>query len=741
MSFIERLELTMEEKQIYKLLLGYGQLTAIELCNFGDLHYSKVQKALEGLAAKGAAGVSEGYIEKYYCRIPLDYLGEASEKISNEIREQLKESSTFLREKKTNFHTIVDSLRTQLTDSVYQKSSDIDAKFTQFNTDTQNNSKQQNEELSRKSNELKDNLASLQEAQKVSVISSINGSIEDIKSNMVEFQNNLSDTISDIKQSNLAQIQSAQTKVEQSSTQSIEKIQVESSTVKSKMEQLTESYVTEVDSIASLLETDIDKTKIDVREFNQAQTEKNLEFSSAVSRKAGETIDQLSDTVSLSLEDLNGKLGTILNSKITNFSTKLQEAIDSMSEHLHQVKEEAINELVENKNSAIYSTITGIKDKMAIKFTDFQNEEQTQRNNLISERDVFNQKLEAHYNETLTSYKQTVQNIREQAINRFRTFGENLTSELNEITTGIVEGINSYRASFKTLTDQIDETITQGLERNHTTVDEKWKHQVQNLDVLFSEHETKIVEQNQESINNLNNTITKLSADLNNFLQQSVDSMVSAASSIVETTKAGLQENRTLIAGSLGNEVDEAKNYVEESEQYLNTLSNSLMSTTQSISNDFKTLDATSKQVSALQIRTSTIIGIDAVMDHIARIIKATKNRTTIMAPKKEYIPIAAIKELSSTVQVTIVTSINEGDPWVADVLESQANVKIRALREGPDTPKFIGVERENEEVLIAATDEATGEVVGFMSQSTYFADAVSFLITGNAMSMSKPLS
>ncbi|MCK5305007.1 MAG: hypothetical protein KAJ72_07140, partial [Candidatus Heimdallarchaeota archaeon] len=99
MSFIERLELTQEEKQIYQLLLGCGQLTSFETAQFSSLHLSKVNVALDALIKKGAIGVSEGYINKYYVKIPLEYLAETSEKLSSEIKTNLTETTSFIQSK------------------------------------------------------------------------------------------------------------------------------------------------------------------------------------------------------------------------------------------------------------------------------------------------------------------------------------------------------------------------------------------------------------------------------------------------------------------------------------------------------------------------------------------------------------------------------------------------------------------------------------------------------------------
>ena len=104
------------------------------------------------------------------------------------------------------------------------------------------------------------------------------------------------------------------------------------------------------------------------------------------------------------------------------------------------------------------------------------------------------------------------------------------------------------------------------------------------------------------------------------------------------------------------------------------------------------------------------------------------------MVPKIEYIPTESIEQLPATAKVTIITSLDEemDRDWINTMTEVQANVEVRKLRDtgtGVEMPRFIGVERENEEVLIAAQDEATNEVVGILSRSTYFAKLVSYIV------------
>ena len=203
---------------------------------------------------------------------------------------------------------------------------------------------------------------------------------------------------------------------------------------------------------------------------------------------------------------------------------------------------------------------------------------------------------------------------------------------------------------------------------------------------------------------------------------------------MANASKANIEEGKQMLAGSLNSEVEDSVKFIGDNNSKMSDTANYLLGMTLKLKNDFRTLEATSKETTIPPVQTTSIIGLEAVKENIARIVKDTKRGVTILSPLKEYIPLDAIKLLPTTAKVTLVTKLDENadSDWISSVKESQANVEIRKFRDtgtGVELPRFIGVERENEEVLIAAQDEATGEVVGILSRSTYFAKLVSYIV------------
>ena len=150
MSFVERLQLTPEEKQIYQILLGFGQLTAFEIAQFSKLHYSKVSIALNSLKGKGAVGISEGYIQKYFVRIPLDYLGETSDRLNENIKGTLNQSTSFFESKKATLNELKTNLSTSIEQSITTKEAEIDQQHADSSSAIQASNQQQRESINQK---------------------------------------------------------------------------------------------------------------------------------------------------------------------------------------------------------------------------------------------------------------------------------------------------------------------------------------------------------------------------------------------------------------------------------------------------------------------------------------------------------------------------------------------------------------------------------------------------------------
>ena len=734
MSFIERLQLSPEEKQVYQLLLGGGQLTAFEITQFCKLHYSKAKTALDSLLNKGAVGVSEGYVEKYYVKIPLDYLGTTSDQLSEAAKNNLNQTTTFLQEKKGAFNELKENLSRNLSEEVSRKEAEIDQKLAQTTTSIQTLNQQQKDSIISKTEDFSSKLLADQDNHRRNVQTTLHSVFTDSLESLKNAETSIDSSISNIKTKNKENLTSFTTGIEENSKQSIETISATAQTVKPKFDEINQTYLSDVDSIISQIKENIDTTKMDVRTFNRSQSEKYVGYSTELTRETEQTIEGISDTVSSSLSELNNSLDMILNNKVEDLSLQIKETLSALNEKVSQIKVSLLEELIQQKNQTISSSISQIKESMNLKITDLENKEQTQRNNLVSERDMFIQKLDAKYTSAINEYNEKINEIKESAISRFSGFEGTLIGQINTTIDEIVNSIESQLNKFRELASQLNETLVQDLNAESSSLKEKWNEIIQRLNFLSQETETKLNEKYEETKSQLQSTISEVVSGLNNHLQETIDSTSNISREAIDSSKENLHEGKDIVSGKLSEEVDASVKFIEDSERKLTDTANYLISATMKLKNDFRTLEATSKETQIPPIQTTSIIGLEAVLEHLSRIVKDTKRGVTIMVPKKEYIPTDSVKQLPATAKVTIVTNIDEAidRDWINNMSESEANVEIRKLRDtgtGVEMPRFIGVERENEEVLIAAEDESTNEVVGILSRSTYFAKLVSYIV------------
>ncbi|NPD87288.1 MAG: hypothetical protein HGN29_01105 [Asgard group archaeon] len=734
MSFIERLQLNPEEKQVYQLLLGGGQLTTFEITQFSKLHFSKVKVALDSLLNKGAVGASEGYVKKYYVKIPLDYLGATSDQLSENVKSTLGKTTSFLQEKKGTFNQLKDNLSVSLNESVSRKEAELDQKLTHTSSSIKTLNQQQKEDISQKTGDFSTKILSDQDNHRRNVQTTLQSVFADSLNSLNESKASIDSSVSNIKAKNEENLTTFTTEIEENSQASINKISATAQVVKPKFDEMNQQYLNDIDSTIAQIKQNIDTTKMDVRAFNRSQTEKYVGYSTEITRDTEQTIEGISETVSSSLTELNNSLDMVLNNKVEDISLQIKESLSALNEKVSQIKISLLEELMQQKNQAISSSVSQIRESMNLKFTDLGNKEQNQRNNIVSERDIFIQKLDAKYTTAINEYNEKINEVKETAITRFSGFEENLIAQITASTEEIVNSIRAQLVKFKELSTQLNTTLIQDLDAESSSLKENWGEISQRLDFLSQETETKLNEKYNESKSLLQSTISEVVSGLNNHLQKTIESAINISRDAIDSSKSGIRESKELVSGKLTEEVDSSVKFIEASERKLTDTANYLISATMKLKNDFRTLEATSSETQIPPVQTTSIVGLEAVLDHLSRIVKDTKRGVTIMVPKIEYIPTESIKQLPATAKVTIITSLDEemDRDWINTITDVQANVELRKLRDtgtGAEMPRFIGVERENEEVLIAAQDEATNEVVGILSRSTYFAKLVSYIV------------
>jgi len=430
---------------------------------------------------------------------------------------------------------------------------------------------------------------------------------------------------------------------------------------------------------------------------------------------------------------------------------KIKETVAALNTEIEAIKQDLVAEIVQQKSSAISSTVMGIKDELALKYTSFQNEEQQRKNEFISERDMFLQKLDAYYNETITEYENKIAEIRENAKERFSAFNNYLVAQYNEVASFITTSLEAYKTNFTELAEKLKSMITEDLNTQTVSLTTNLSQVEDQIDSLVTASNTNIANIYEETANNIQEKLKTINETIFAQVEETVEQTIRVTNALLSLSKKEIEKAKELVTGFLDKEIEESMNFLDQAEEKLDETAKELMSVTTKLEKDFKTLEATTKHRVIPAVETTTVIGLEAVKDHMKRILQNTKSKATILVPRPEDVPVEIIKTLPRTAQVIIVTKL---DPelkreWLVDVFGAQANVQVRALREGGaggglgmEMPTLYAIERENEEVLFAAEDETTKEIVGILSHSTKFAQIISYtMISHYATGVSKQIS
>ena len=737
MSFVNQLNLTTEEKKVYELLLSFGKLTIAEISNYAKLPYASVQQALVSLIEKKAAGLSEGHIKKYFARIPLDYLTETSEHISEQISNYLSETN----EKISTFKTALQSKKSdifgQIQGEITQFQTKIDQIIEEAKNTTGNSIENVTTEIKTKSAELSNNLQDAVEQTTTGISTLLKEHTTKTKESLSESQKDIDASITQLIEQNTQSVAEYQQKVQETIQEKGSLLENIIEPIEPTMQQIQNSFLAKTNEIISFLEQNIEISKLDVREYVKNQTDKYLGFSQNMIQKTEGTIESANNAISQNLQELSSKLDTIINTKSSAMLSQIQEVLAALGQKLTQIKDEMTQELTQQKNNTIIAMLNKIKDESAIKFTALQNDEQEQRNNIVSERDMFIQKLEAKHQQTMSNYKEIIEKTKTILQEKFTEFGNNIKTQFQEITAQLNELLAQQQEDQINLFEQFQQNLKETLINHNSELMNKFASINNELDELSTVEEAKLQENKEQSKQTIQTSLTQIVTTINSQLKDLLEKINELSDRVKEEGSQVLSKVEEVISRGLETEVIEITKYIEGTQQNITEEGKQLINITQHLKDEFQTIEGTTRDMPMPKIKTATIIGKEAIQQHIEEIVMRTKRRVTIVVPQVDYIPIAAISKLSTTIKVNIVfgKEIDLNDSRLKELTNVSANVEILAPRSlgAQEVTLYVGTERDNEEILIGSIDEATNEIVAVTSESTYFAEVLSKLILSDA--------
>ncbi len=733
LSFIQHLNLTEDEKKIYEFLLNFGNLTEIELANFAGTNFQTVKNALSSLIEKGAVGETKGYIKKYFARIPLAYLGEKSTNISSQINENLSSSSSSLTNEKEKLVELKSKTKTKITEEIEHKKKSLDSQMNTKKEEILSNVVEIKEDNSKKIDEIRSQI----EEKIDSLKNEISAELSESTGKALDAVSSSKKQIIDSKTGLITNLENETTKIIEETSVSVktkkDDINNVTTSLQPKLEELKTAYVGEFDEISNITKANFDLAKVDLKEFNEKQAAKTLDYSQNITTELGKTLDSATVTVKSHLDTLNNNLENLLNTKTEEMVLKIKETLASLSNEIEAIKGDLVAEMVQQKSAVVASTLLKIKDELAIKFTDFTNEEQRRKQEFMSEKDIFSQKLDAYYNETIDEFSKKIEEIKTNAEQKVANINSKTLSEFTSLSEQIISILSEHQETFSKSINGIKTKISQELEKNANENTETLNNIENMLKTIIETNSTKI----ESLYNQTKSTIETQTKNIRETIMGAVDNIVNdtleTANALVSISKGEIDKTKSFIEEMIEKEIESSFGIMEETHSNLEKLAKELMSVSGQLGEDFQTLEAKTTTVKEPEIHTTTIIGVDAVEEHIKQILRKIKSKGTLFIPTKSSVPVEELKALRSSAMITLVTKIDEDldKDWMNDLQEkTQANITFKTIRErGTDMPIIYAMERDSSEVLVAIEDETTKEVVGILSNSTEFAKVLSYTI------------
>ncbi|UJG39657.1 MAG: hypothetical protein K9W45_07240 [Candidatus Heimdallarchaeum aukensis] len=745
MSFIEHLNLTEDEKKIYAFLLNFGNLTAIELANFAGKNFQTVINALNSLIEKGAVGETKGYIKKYFARIPLSYLGEKSSNISNQINENLTKATSSLTNEKEKLTELATKTKTVISEEIERKKKSLDSQMNTKKDEIHSNISEIKEEDSNKIAEIRSQMGEDINSLKDEITSELRDStgkaLESISTSKKSIADSKTELITNLENNSAKIIEETATSVKTKS----DDINNAVSNLQPKLEELKATYVKEFDEISNITKTNFDLARLDLKEFNDKQATKTIDYSQNITTELGKTLDNATVTVKSHLDTLNNNLENLLNTKTEEMVLKIKETLASLSNEIEAIKGDLVAEMVQQKSAVLASTLLKIKDELAIKFTEFSNEEQRRKQEFMSEKDIFSQKLDAYYNETIDEFTKKIEEIKTNAEQKVSSINSKALAEFTSLSEQIVSILSEHQETFSKKINDIKSTISEELEKNANVNNETLSNIENMLKAIIETNSTKIEDLYEKTKTTIETQTKIIQEAILSTVDKIVNDTLETAKALVSISKGEIDKTKNFIEEMIEKEIENSFGIMEETHSNLENLAKELMSVSVKLGEDFQTLEAKTTAVKEPEINTTAIIGVDAVEEHIKEILKNVQRKGTLFVPTKRSVPVEVLKALKGTVQITVVTKIDEemDKEWINDLLNNtQANIMIRTIREGglgggmgTDMPVIYAVERDSSEVLVAIEDETTKEVVGILSNSTEFAKVLSYTILSNYLS------
>ncbi len=504
--------------------------------------------------------------------------------------------------------------------------------------------------------------------------------------------------------------------------------------------QLDETISEELSKLTNILEqqfnTALEQAKQRLTEFNQSFIGRIDGMNTKLNEERLAKVNELKSTVGGSVSGLKDTLNsdtnslaeaeravfqntrTQLSSFKSNFDTKLGDTITTLE--------------------GLTNSLNDISTQMSSNLAAFQE-------NRVAEVDATVSKHEVAFGSNFTEAISAISNVLNEEVNTLKSQIGDSTDVLNTKLLDKVEGLKSKidtqiasirnsidviqqksTAQFHNLVDKTMNVVIGLIDSNHDNVNEqvgKLREAINNLEQSMkssvsgsiSELETELV-----------GTLDAIKNDLGSFLSTSINSIDNKKSRLNEIGNDAINKSSDLVRSGTDNQISAVEISLNQYNKKYTEVTNKVSEPTSALAKILASLEGAIESTETPKINTTHIVGKDAILEYITDFIGRIKSKATLLVPSITFLNDEAIMALPRTRQLTIISYIDEiaNKDWIEKMHSATPNITLRTIQTraaGGGLPDFIGIEREQEEILLSTIDDASGEYVGIVSSSEYF--------------------
>ncbi len=467
-------------------------------------------------------------------------------------------------------------------------------------------------------------------------------------------------------------------------------------------------------------------------------------------------------TLKASLERSNGRLNqveeqfkAVQNQQISDLyaaNEQLKNVLNTMKDQLGSKSEELLS-----SNTAVFERVNTQLSKQGESWDVLKSNFDSSLNQVVEEQ----KRLVAEAKTQLAEDKQTISQL-------ISSLGESHTSltatnitQVNELTSRILSNITEKTQGLKSEVLSSSEKFNQEYKTAMNSLLQSFRGSVQKAMEQYSNLVTSIGSESKLTLETQKSKMTEMMQKMNEDMEQLFLNSLGVQNKLVENSISFLtlqsNELKTLSVSNLdlikqvlsqaGNEqVDKLKGQLNSFQQAFDQSSHRITQASTQLSMALEGVGSLIQMTETPTIKTSHLIGKEAIIEHISDMIGRVKSKMTILVPDINMINENQLSQLPSTKQITLVSYIDEETDreWIDRMHNLTVNVTLRTLQKGGlggTVPDFVGAEREGEEILLGTIDEGNNDFVAIISSSAYFVQILgNIVISDYARGRSKQL-